>query len=112
MLHNAMFSKGSYVSEQLLEGRYLFDISLNEVIGSMYVMDYTTWELSLMVEWMSSLCICLDITFTVRNSFNRTKYLSKILVFYKFIICFYLLEYVVILMSSKSAQTLQFKLYI
>ena len=43
------------------------------------------------VEWINSMCICLDVIFTIRDSFNRTKHLENILVFHKICYLFFII---------------------
>jgi len=112
-VQNWLITPESWVSRNMLGGRYLFGLSALDISGGMIMLYPIMYNTSICLEMVVSMCLNLDVISTIHDPFKRNENLKKILFLMRLsILVFCLLPiYTVSFMVSKARETTQASLH-
>ena len=81
---NWLITPTSYISKNWLNGWYLFNFSDLDIAGAISIIYVISYNSSVFVEMLLSVCLNFDVVSTIHNPFSRNENLKWILLFMQF----------------------------
>lgn len=78
---NTLITPTSYISKNWLNGWYLFNFSDLDIAGTISIIYVISYNSSVFVEMLLSVCLNFDVVSTIHNPFSRNENLKWILLF-------------------------------
>ena len=101
-----LLSKNSYVSTHWLNGYYLNEFNKYDIAGYQVLFAVSIYFASSFIEIFLTIVLNLDVITTIRSPFNRSKNLSRLLIFLRsgiiFTLLFVLVGWSVVFVHSES----------